>query len=324
MAKLDIIVPHYKEDIGLMDPMLGILKLQRNVDFDSFRVVVVCDGMDIEMPAGWGSDLPFAVAIHRVEHGGISAARNAGLDFSDAEWVCFCDSDDAFLTTNSLWVLMDAMRDGINMITSEFYGETVNEHGTLVKLSEFNGTDSVFVHGKVFRRQWLVDNGIRFDSELALHEDTYFITLAEFMCGERELKILKYPTYLWQHNGKSVTRLYDDFTLQTFEHWAKKTRHLVGELARRRMYGCVRIVLCDAVVDSYASFNSYRWNLPRFDGLRKRALGIFDEWLAEYADSVANLPAEMINKRLEYRCTADFGFIPGSPSFGEWISERMK
>ena len=212
MAKLDIIVPHYKEDIRLMDPMLGILKLQRNVAWDSFRVVVVCDGMDIEMPAGWGSDLPFTVAIHRVPHGGISAARNAGLDFSDAEWVCFCDSDDAFLTTNSLWALMDAMRDGINMITSEFYGETVNEHGTLVNLSEFNGTDSVFVHGKVFRRQWLVDNNIRFDDELILHEDTYFITLAEFMCGESELKIVKFPTYLWQHNSKSVTRLYGTVT----------------------------------------------------------------------------------------------------------------
>ena len=38
MAKLDIIVPHYKEDIALMQPMLDILRLQRNVDFNDFRI----------------------------------------------------------------------------------------------------------------------------------------------------------------------------------------------------------------------------------------------------------------------------------------------
>jgi len=38
MPKLDIIIPHYKEDFALMQPMMDILKLQRNVNFDDFRV----------------------------------------------------------------------------------------------------------------------------------------------------------------------------------------------------------------------------------------------------------------------------------------------
>ena len=38
VAKLDLIVPHYKEDIALMQPMLDILKLQRNVKWSDFRV----------------------------------------------------------------------------------------------------------------------------------------------------------------------------------------------------------------------------------------------------------------------------------------------
>lgn len=38
MAKLDIIIPHYKEDIALMAPMMDILRIQRNVKFTDFRV----------------------------------------------------------------------------------------------------------------------------------------------------------------------------------------------------------------------------------------------------------------------------------------------
>jgi len=38
MPKLDIIIPHYKEDPALMQPMLDILKLQRNVSFNDFEV----------------------------------------------------------------------------------------------------------------------------------------------------------------------------------------------------------------------------------------------------------------------------------------------
>ena len=38
MPKLDIIIPHYTEDLALMTPMLEILKIQRNVNFDDFQV----------------------------------------------------------------------------------------------------------------------------------------------------------------------------------------------------------------------------------------------------------------------------------------------
>ena len=96
MAKLDIIIPHYKEDPELMRPMLDILKIQRNVKFTDFRVLIVCDGEDIVLPEGFGSDCPFEVRSITVPHGGISSARNAGLDASQADWIMWCDSDDAF------------------------------------------------------------------------------------------------------------------------------------------------------------------------------------------------------------------------------------
>ena len=84
VAKLDLIVPHYTEDIHLMDQMFGILRLQRNVDWRDFRVLIVCDGYDIEMPDDFGASEPFDVEVVWKEHSGISATRNFGLDHSNA------------------------------------------------------------------------------------------------------------------------------------------------------------------------------------------------------------------------------------------------
>ena len=39
--------------------------------------------------------------------------------------------------------------------------------------------DSTFVHGKVYNRKYLLDNNIRFNPKLTIHEDSYFNCLAQ-------------------------------------------------------------------------------------------------------------------------------------------------
>ena len=320
--KLDIIVTHYREPWKVGKQLFDMIECQRGINFDDIRVLFIQDGDEGTLWSGYVTDYSYCVIPIGIPHGGVSAARNAGLRFSDAEWVMFCDFDDAFYHTYALAQFFREMRDDRNIIVSKFLWEVIDPAGRQ-GLKTFEGNDCVFIHGKMFRRSWLMENNLRFDNELTVHEDSYFVTLAELVCCEGEIGRIMEPTYVWQYNPASVTRREDDFTLRTFDHWVKKTHHLVGELVRRGMYSAVRIVLSDAMVDSYANFHSIGWNLPEFAEAKAFALTLFDQLVYVYADAIAALPEDMIRRRREVRCTEKNGFVTGSQDYFEWIKERM-
>jgi len=257
--KLDIIVPHYKEDIHLMDPMLGILRLQRNIKWTDFRVLIVCDGEDIEMPADFGQNEPFEVKWIHVPHGGISAARNAGLDYSQADWVMFCDSDDAFLSTTSLQTYFRYMTDDKVAVFSAFYEEAIAKDGHMALLWH-PGKDFIFIHGRAFRRQWLKDNNLRFNNDIQLHEDSYFIALAKNQLDKKNAVYIKDPLYLWQFNPKSVTRKCKKFVLETYNLLCKKNSALTDEFLRRGMFVQAKGIVCRTITDAYVRLHCKSWN----------------------------------------------------------------
>ena len=98
MAKVSVIIPVFKVEEYLSKCMDSILR-QR---FRDIEIILVDDGS----PENSGKmcddfaaeikDIPVYV-IHQM-NGGLSAARNSGIDWamacSDSEWMCFVDSDD--------------------------------------------------------------------------------------------------------------------------------------------------------------------------------------------------------------------------------------
>jgi len=262
MPKLEIIIPHYKEDPALMKPMFDILKLQRNVKWSDFSVLIVNDGEDIVLPEGFGSDCPFEVRSITVPHGGISATRNAGLRASKGEWIMFCDSDDAFGTTYSLQTYLRFAADDKVMVASAFFEEAPSLDDGHIVLIWHNGHDYIFVHGKMFRRQWLLDNNVQFNDDLKLHEDTYFIAIAKSLMNDKNTVYIKDPLYLWQYNKKSVSRSYDNFVLQTYDQLVKKNSALTDEFLRRGMFVQAKGIVCRTITDAYCRVNCKSWNKP--------------------------------------------------------------
>lgn len=263
MPKIDLIVPHYHEDIALMNPMINILKLQRNVDFNDFRILIVCDGEDVVLPRGFGNNLPFRVKSITVPHNGISAARNAGLDASDAEWIMFCDSDDALMTTISMQTYLKfAANPRRNIISSAFYEEAPSYKDGKNILIHHSGDDYIFIHSKMFRRSWLKENNIRFHDDVKLHEDAYFVAIARYTAKEEEFMHVRDHLYLWQNNPNSVTRRVKNFVLETYDLLVKKNAALTDELLRRGMFVQAKGIVCRTITDAYCRLNSKSWNAP--------------------------------------------------------------
>lgn len=92
MAKVSVIVPVYKAENCLRRCVDSIL----DQTFTDFELVLVDDGSPDQSGQICDEYIQHDArvkAIHKV-NGGVSTARNAGLDIASGKWVVFVDSDD--------------------------------------------------------------------------------------------------------------------------------------------------------------------------------------------------------------------------------------
>lgn len=296
--KLDIIVPHYKEPPELFFNMIRILDMQRGIQAGDVRVSIVHDGTGFDATHPHLENMEIRELT--VPHGGVSAARNAGLRASDAEWIMWCDFDDAFVSTTALWeyLSMARRRPEANLITGAFYQDRVLPNGSR-HYYVHDGSDRVFIHGKMFRRKWLLDNDVWFDEKLTLHEDSYFMALARALLGSGEVAKIPYPLYVWQHNPGSLTREDGDFVLRTFDHWAKRCLALYEELMRRCMFIVMKDYACGHLCEAAVNFWRVPWQEECNVEWYQKALRTFHGYLLQADEILLAIDIQKIHRSLE-------------------------
>lgn len=208
MPKLDLIVTHYNEPWETGQKLFDMLTLQRGVNFADVGIIVVQDGPDGALP--WAEilkDFPIQAKLVNLKHGGVSRARNAGIEASDAEWVMFCDFDDMFTGVHSLRKFIEAMTPDADMIYSHIQGEQENDHRYRLEMYADNDT---FIHGKMFRRQFLIDSHLRFEPDVHFSEDTLFCNVLKMLLHPSRRKEI--PEILYTHCWRegSVCRNYEN------------------------------------------------------------------------------------------------------------------
>lgn len=251
---LDLIVPHYKEPWETCKYLFDTIATQRGICFDNIRVIVVNDG-DCVLSDDCFNGYTYKVEYLKKEHGGVSAARNYGLDHSEADYVMFCDIDDGFLSNYGLYLVFSAMHEGFDMLVSTFIEESFAKD-TKLPIILPRKDDMTFVHGKVYKRQFLLDNDLRFADDLTIHEDGYFnliaYTVAKNGCKVRKVDT---PFYLWRWNDNSVVRSNkNDFVLRTYDHLMKARTRTCEEMERRGYDKEYRVSVCMTVLNSYYDF----------------------------------------------------------------------
>ena len=100
--RLDLLVPIYDEGEEVIKTLLDSVMVQRGVDLSQVGVIVCCDGGTTKLSEEFMERYPFHIEFHMCEHRGISASRNACLEKTDAEYLMWCDCDDAFVDTRAL------------------------------------------------------------------------------------------------------------------------------------------------------------------------------------------------------------------------------
>lgn len=249
--RLDIVVPHYNEPWEECSKLFESLAMQRYADFNDFQVLLVNDGEGHSLISQIAArNYPYRVTEFTIPHGGVSAARNCGLELSKADWIMFCDCDDVFANIYAMKCILPVLdTDRHDLLWSPFYVE-VNPNGDVAVKDQFN---QLFIHAKIFRRRFLIENKLRFNTDLEYSEDTAFCTVA-CMClaPERIGKInCSVIPYTWTYRKGSATT---DLTraeknaVSLFRRQAYVARELK---MRNRMHEAMAMAyraLCDAYV----------------------------------------------------------------------------
>lgn len=283
--KLQILVPHYKETAEIIEPLLDSIAIQQAVDFHEVGVVIAYDGDEAtELPVEvWAEKYPFQITHIHSEHGGVSATRNVALDHATADYVMFCDADDMFCHVCGLYILFCEMERGFDTVTSVFIEES--RHPETKQVVYINhDMDTTFVHGKVHRRQFLVDYKIRWNDKLTIHEDSFF----NILCREiaKEAKYCQTPFYLWKWRDESVCRHDPDYILKTYNNMLDSNDALVDEFERRGMEDKARFYVGFMIFDAYYAMNKKEWtdktNQRYRDSVEKRFARYYkkhrDQW----------------------------------------------
>lgn len=276
--KFEIIVPHWNEKWEEVKPLLDSIAIQQGIAFSDIYVTIINDGKGSEPLELATYDAPYPLRQFTVTKRGVSAVRNYGLDKSDADYVMFCDADDMFCHALALYVLFIEMNNGFDVLVSNFVEEHQKDNKSVYITHE---KDFTFIHGKVYRRQYLVDNDIRFNNRLTVHEDGYFNVLAGNFTNN--IRYMSLPIYLWKWRSNSVVRHEDNFVLKTLDKFIDAGDELIANFETRGRYDLAQQNVCSGVVGFYFMFNSQQWLGDEFKELRPKAGKRLYEYLKKYA-----------------------------------------
>lgn len=189
--KLSVIVPVYNVEKYLDDCVQSVLKQ----NFTDFELLLINDGSTDH--SGKLCD-EYAAADRRVrvfhkENGGVSSARNLGIENATGQWITFIDSDDYILDNffsalsddniaNLIMQGFEYMESGICIKENTYDPEVLNREDFILKYNLYPDFSSSW--SKFFRNSILKAHQIKFNTRLSFGEDTLFNLKYLQFCNE--------------------------------------------------------------------------------------------------------------------------------------------
>lgn len=324
--KLQILIPQYKETDEIIKPMLDSLELQQNVRKDDFGVIIVNDGTDVILSDKLLTNYSYKIEYYKHEHRGVSATRNACLDYATADYVMFADADDMFYNMCGLWIIFREIENGgFDSLVSVFVEET-RDPKTKEPVYINREMDQTFVHGKVHRRQYLIDKGIRWNPDLTIHEDSYF----NIQCANLSdnVKYCASPFYLWKWRDDSVCRHDPKYILKTYRNMIDSNDALIGEFQKRGVDDKAKFFVVFMMFDAYYTMNKPEWINQENKEYRDSTEARFSRWIKKYKDIWNQVTPEeraMISQQVRGRLVME-GMQMETMTIDGWIShvENMR
>ena len=225
---IDIIIPVYNTPVKDLERCLGSIL---NQTFDNYLVYIIDDGSNIETKTyldNYVKDKNKFIVKH-IPNGGVSNARNIGLDISNSEYIAFVDSDDTIttnflkesyelITTNNLDLIIggynEIKNEEITRVRLSLPGLHIYEDNTLINFfykllaaktndsnKELGDSPTGRIYTRLFKRTSL--NNLRFDTNIKMSEDTLF--MIDYMKYVKRIGVVDKVWYNYYVNDYSIS-----------------------------------------------------------------------------------------------------------------------
>lgn len=222
MKKLSIIIPYHNEPEVRIALMFRSLNEQDGVDWNDIEIIVTNDHVSPKnMTDFFNSFDNIKDVIRYLEcpvHVGPGPNRQFAIDNCFGEYVSFLDADDMLLDHESLNYMIESIRSGADVYISDEVVEIFNDTLGLFDRG-LSPSKNMFVHGKIIKKRFLIDNKIRFNSKVVVFEDTLFMTLVKSH-SNFTTEVID-PFYVYRFNNNSISRQLGrtKLTEKEIHHW---------------------------------------------------------------------------------------------------------
>lgn len=222
MALVSVIVPVYKVEQVVKNCIESIL----NQTFTNFELILVDDGSPDNSGRicdEYAQKDDRVIVIHK-ENGGVSSARNVGIDKAKGKYICFVDSDD-YVSKDYLKTLID-VEENNNADNIWCYFKTVDKYSEKIDCKEVSSEPNIEKYTvkdiMTLHEKWLdagpvcklyildiiKENNLKFDESLSLGEDLIF-NFVYLDYTNKNIIVINNELYFYlQNNENSLSKKY--------------------------------------------------------------------------------------------------------------------
>ena len=198
---LAVIIPAYNRPNCLREALQS-LTIQT---MKMFKVIVVDDCSKEDLKSVCDEFTQLSISYLRAPvNGGPGMARQIGINAAyraHIDLITFLDSDDILMPPALERLKYEITHRGDDYVVSPIAVEQRHSTGFVLSGEE---AGKIWLHGKIFRSDYLMRNEIYFPEGLRGNEDIAFCVKCFFATDKKS--ILEQPVYLWRDEKSSITR----------------------------------------------------------------------------------------------------------------------
>lgn len=217
LGTISVIIPIY----NAASVLERCIKSIEGQSYTQWELILVNDGStdsSRKICESWAS-VDSRLKVLYKPNGGVSSARNCGLDVASGDYICFVDADDT-IDKNYLYDLItnadaDLVMCGFRSSLGLHYlpkAEFISEESLRKRANEIVRNKAIYVPWiKLLKRSIIEENQLRFDTKLRLGEDTTFVYLYLSFC--KSVRFVSNESYSYEGvfgGGKKYILSYEE------------------------------------------------------------------------------------------------------------------